>query len=94
MIPKIIIPDDVRNRYIERRKKDLIDCRHALSKRDFKYFAFIGHQIKGNALTFGYDELTPIALEMEKYGAEQNVDRLHNLLNRFEAFLKQFKSAK
>lgn len=89
MVPNIIIPEDVRKRYIERRKKDLADCRLALSKGDFKTFAFVGHQIKGNALTFGFDELTPLALEMEKFGAEKNIERLHDLLNRFESFLSR-----
>ena len=90
MVPKIIIPEDVRKKYIERRKKDLADCRLALANADFKCFSFIGHQIKGNALTFGFDELTPIALEMEKLAVEKNVDNLHDLLNRFEAVLKRF----
>lgn len=90
MAPKIIIPEEVRRKYIERRKKDLADCRLALSNADFKCFAFVGHQIKGNALTFGFDELTPIALEMEKLAVEKNVDNLHELLNRFEALLNRF----
>lgn len=90
MVPKITIPEEVRQKYIERRKKDLADCRLALTNADFKCFAFIGHQIKGNAVTFGFDELTPIALEMEKLAVEKNVDNLHKLLDRFEAFLKRF----
>ena len=90
MAPKITIPEDVRQKYIERRKKDLADCRTALLNADFKCFAFIGHQIKGNALTFGFDELTPIALEMERLAVEKNVDNLHELLDRFEACLSRY----
>lgn len=89
MTTKIIIPEDVRKKYLERRKKDLADCRHALSKFDFKCFSVIGHQIKGNAITFGFNELAPIALEMEKLAVEQNVANLHDLLNRFEACLNR-----
>lgn len=90
MAPKLIIPEEVRQKYIERRKKDLADCRVALLKLDFKCFAFVGHQIKGNAVTFGFDELTPIAIEMETLAVEKNVDKLHELLNRFEGFLNRF----
>lgn len=90
MAPKITIPEDVRKKYIERRKKDLADCRMALSNADFKCFSFIGHQIKGNAITFGFDELTPIALEMERLAAEKNVENLHELLNQFESVLNRF----
>ena len=90
MAPKIIIPEEVRQKYIERRKKDLTDCRLALSNADFKCFAFVGHQIKGNAVTFGFDELTPIAIEMETLAVEKNVNKLHELLNRFEACLSRF----
>lgn len=90
MAPKIIIPEEVRQKYVERRKKDLADCRLALLNADFKCFAFIGHQIKGNAVTFGFDELTPIALEMERLAVEKDVDNLHELLNRFETCLGRF----
>lgn len=90
MTSKIVIPEDVRMKYLERRKKDLKACRTALTKSDFKYFAFIGHQIKGNAIMFGFDALTPIALEMEKLADEQNVENLTDLLNRFEDCLKRF----
>ena len=89
MTPKIFIPEEVRQKYLERRKQDLADCRMALQKFDFKCFSFVGHQIKGNAVTFGFDDLTPLALEMEKLAAEQNVENLHDLLNRFEACLKR-----
>lgn len=90
MTSKIVIPDEVRQKYIDRRKKDLADCRAALANSDFKCFAHVGHQIKGNAVTFGFDELTPLALEMEKLAAEKNIENLKDLLDRFEACLTRF----
>lgn len=90
MSSKIIIPDEMKVRYIERRKKDLVDCRQALSKHDFECISGVGHQIKGNAATFGFGELTPMAIEMEKLAATKDLTNLAEVLNRFEAYLNGY----
>ena len=89
MSEKIDIPADVRNKYVERRKKDLIDCRDAIKKLDFKLLERVGHQIKGNATTFGFDELSAIAIEMETSALKKDVEKLKSNLKRFETYLSR-----
>ncbi len=92
MPEKIDIPLDARLKYVERRKQDLVDCRTAVSKLDFKILERVGHQIKGNAATFGFDELAKIAIEMENLALKKDVDQLKSNLNRFETYLKKIAS--
>ena len=81
------IPEEEKNKYIERRKKDLANCRLALTALDFKCFATVGHQMKGNAVTFGFDELATIGVDMEKMALSKDVQKLAEILNRFDAYL-------
>lgn len=92
MSSKITIPEEARQKYLERRWQDLESCRKALSARDFECFATVGHQIKGNAATFGFDELTPIAINMENFGLAKDVKKLEEVLNLFEAYLNRIKN--
>ena len=70
----MIIPQEARQRYIERRKKDIESLRSALTTKTFDEFKRIGHQLKGNAASFGYAELERVAVQIEAAG--QNEDAL------------------
>lgn len=87
MTIKNFLPDNIKKNYIERRKTDLINCRQALADLNFKYLASIGHQIKGNAISFGYEELGLIAIEIEDLALKTDAQNLVKTLNRFENYL-------
>ncbi len=78
------IPKEARERYLERRKADLDKLQIALKSQAFNEFKRIGHQLKGNAASFGYPELEKIALQMEaaaERGDIQDVERYLKLLH-------------
>ncbi|MBC7458067.1 MAG: Hpt domain-containing protein [Bdellovibrionaceae bacterium] len=84
----IDIPEEMKAKYIERRKQDYVACLDALNKNDFETFLRIGHQLKGNAASFGYDDLGLIAAELENAARAQNLSQIKSLLSKFENFLK------
>lgn len=84
---KNFIPEEMKINYLDRRRNDLTNCRQALSKLDFEYLASVAHQIKGNASSFGYDELSEIAIEIENFAFNKDAENLIKTLNRFELFL-------
>lgn len=77
------IPDDLKARYLERRRKDVISCSEAVQQRDFKTLERVGHQIKGNALSFGYPELETIGAEIEISAKSQDVPGLETQIQLF-----------
>lgn len=81
------IPQEFIIKYIERRKTDLESCEQALRSKDFEAIARVGHQIKGNAASFGFDDLGTIAIDMEAYALKQDEENLHKVMNRFNNFL-------
>lgn len=59
------VPDEMMIRYFERRKRDLLGCIEHLKSGDLNFIEKVGHQLKGNGVTFGYPELSMIGGELE-----------------------------
>ena len=85
MIETMQVPVEARQKYLERRKQDIIASKEALAKQDYHFLERLGHQIKGNAITFGFDEFTNIAVAMEQAAKAKNITQLQELVNQFEA---------
>lgn len=85
MIDTMLVPVEARQKYLERRRQDIIASREALSKQDFNFLERLGHQIKGNAVTFGFDELTGIAAAIEQAAKAKNTNQLQELVDKFES---------
>lgn len=69
---KMNIPEEMLRKYHERRKRDLDELTKAMVSRDFEPFCRIGHQLKGNGATYGYEELGRLGQKMEDAGNEKN----------------------
>lgn len=85
---EMIIPEDARQRYLERRKQDIETLRSAVAQSSFEEFKRIGHQLKGNAISFGYPDLEKIAIQMETAGENRDKTEASRLLAQFEAWLQ------
>jgi HPt (histidine-containing phosphotransfer) domain-containing protein len=89
---EIEIPPEARAKYLERREKDLEGCQTAIANLDFPFIERVGHQIKGNASTFGYAPLASIGEQMEAQALEKNTTSLKQSIEAFAAYLKQIKN--
>ena len=83
------LPDEVRKRYLDRRSKDIEDCTLKLLSRDWAYFERLGHQLKGNAASYGYRELGHIAFEIESSALNKDLLRLKTCVNAFKSWFQQ-----
>jgi HPt (histidine-containing phosphotransfer) domain-containing protein len=66
------LPLETKILYLERRKKDVIDCMRALNTDDYELLERVGHQMRGNAISFGYGELTQIGEILEDSARSKN----------------------
>lgn len=83
------VPDDIQARYMERRKKDLETCLLSLEKKNFSELEKVGHQLKGNGLTFGYSELSSIGTHLEQAAYSCNLTELEKALKDFSRWVNQ-----
>jgi HPt (histidine-containing phosphotransfer) domain-containing protein len=89
MNAELIIPEDARIRYIERRKKDIESLRTALTQGLFDEFKRVGHQLKGNAASFGYSDLEKVAVQIEAAGESRDASEARRQLQSFEQWFSQ-----
>ncbi len=72
-----------RLRYTTRRLADLARCRESLERRDFETIENIGHNLKGNGISFGFPELSQLGASMEISARESDDDQVALLVDRF-----------
>lgn len=83
------VPEEIQARYMERRKKDLETCLLSLEKKNFNEIEKVGHQLKGNGLTFGYSELSSIGTHLEQAASKRNMTELEKALKDFSSWVNQ-----
>lgn len=88
----IMIPEEARQRYLERRKADIDTLRTAVQAKNFEEFKRIGHQLKGNAASFGYADLEKIAIQLEVVGEREDIPEALRQLDAFQAWLNRNKT--
>lgn len=83
------VPKDLLFRYMERRKKDLELCIANLQDSNFVEIEKVGHQLKGNGLTFGHADLSSIGSHLEIAAAARNVGELERAIEDFSHWVNQ-----
>ena len=86
------IPQEIRDRYIERRQSDIQLLRTAIRTQALEEFERIGHQLKGNASSFGYSDLEKVAIKMELAGENRDMAEASVQLALFEKWYEKVKS--
>lgn len=78
------LPASMYVNYLARRKADHARLTASLaSSQGVEDFKVVGHQIKGNATSFGFNDLVTIGEQMEKLNASQLESEGRRLLNDF-----------
>ncbi len=75
--------------YIVRRHQDLIKCRAALRANDFDVMETVGHNLKGNGVSFGHPTLSGIGEKLEIAARDKSHFDCSNCVQQFEEFLHQ-----
>ncbi|MES2528407.1 MAG: Hpt domain-containing protein [Bdellovibrionota bacterium] len=77
------VPEEMLNRYVERRRRDLEECVRHLRDGKLNFIEKVGHQLKGNADTFGYPELSEIGKELEVAAQKGSHDQILFVIDKF-----------
>ncbi len=81
------IDADARKRYASRRQQDLQQCLESLKAKDFETLETIGHNLKGNGISFGYPELSRLGEELEISAKNTNFHKAQNCVHQFEEWI-------
>jgi len=76
-------------KYLKYLLESLREVKANLYNRDFEKLRQFGHNLKGVAGGYGFDELSKLGSKIETASSSENVDFLKNLISDFEAGLEK-----
>lgn len=82
------VPHEILTRYLERRTREIEDCKTYLSNKQFTKIEKVGHQLRGNGVTFGYPELSKLGEWLEKSSHEQDIDSTQEALEELSRWVE------
>lgn len=83
-----VITKEMRETYLKRRLDELDRCRSALKEAEWDLISRVGHKIKGNAETFGFESLTNIGNEIETAAQAKNPVKVSESLDQLARVLE------
>lgn len=83
------VPFDLQVQYLQRRRQDLENCIRSLELENFSELEKVGHRLKGNASTFGFNDLSVIASELEEAAHTRDSQTLEKTLDEFSSWLNR-----
>jgi HPt (histidine-containing phosphotransfer) domain-containing protein len=81
------VPKELKIKYLSRRLADIHDVRESLQYEDYALAQRIGHQIKGNAVTFEVPQIASLGHEIEAAAKKKDKDKIGILISRMEQLL-------
>jgi HPt (histidine-containing phosphotransfer) domain-containing protein len=78
---------DLIPQYLANRRKELDALDSAIAQGDFDLIQSIGHKLKGNAGSYGFDALTTLGDSFEQAGKNRDLDSAKNCLVQYSQYL-------
>ena len=82
-----ILPPEMYVTYLERRKVELARLKEAATQGRIEDFKTVGHQLKGNAPSYGFEDLAVIARKLEQVTTDNIKTEGIALLKEYEQWL-------
>lgn len=78
------VPVELKLKYLTRRIQDIQYLKSSLDKDDYTFAMKLGHQVKGNAVTFDFPQMAFIGVEMENAAKKKDKDKVKTLMRKME----------
>jgi signal transduction histidine kinase/CheY-like chemotaxis protein/HPt (histidine-containing phosphotransfer) domain-containing protein len=79
--------------YLERRTQELIQMEELIKKKDLKTLARIGHQLKGSAKSYGFEELGNLGSDLEVASQQGEFEQSKSIVGRIHQMISEYKKA-
>lgn len=86
------VPVELKIKYLSRRMQDIERLRATLENDDYTFAQKVGHQVKGNAVTFDVPQIAPIGYEMEKAAQIRDKEKVEVLIQKMESMIQSAQS--
>lgn len=79
------VPVELKMKYLDRRIQDIENLRKSLESDDYSHALRLGHQVKGNAVTFEFPQMAFIGVEIENAAKKKDKERVKMLVQKMES---------
>lgn len=79
--------EQLKSRYLERRRADLLSLPKALQRKDFAAIGLAGHNMYGSGSAYGFDTVTLIGRRLENAARACEAREIETLITELETFL-------
>ena len=86
------VPVELKIKYLSRRMQDIKRLKTSLEMDDYSFVQKVGHQVKGNAVTFDVPQIAPIGSEMEKAAQVKDKETVKILIQQMESIIQTAQS--
>lgn len=86
------VPVELKIKYLSRRIQDIERLRMTLEQDDYSFAQKLGHQVKGNAVTFDVPQIAYIGLEIEKAAIKKDKEKVKILVQKMESAIQSVQS--
>ncbi len=83
------VPVELKRKYLERRIQDIDHLISSLEADDFGPAIKLGHQVKGNAVTFDFPQMAPLGIEIENAAKNQDKESIKSLVEKMASEIHQ-----
>jgi CheY-like chemotaxis protein len=80
---------DLAPQYLKSRCQELEEFKNLLDKENFEKLQTLGHRLKGNAKSYGFEELGKLGSKLEEAAMNRDVSRIRTLIVETERYLTQ-----
>lgn len=87
------LPIEMYKNYVARREEDLNELNLALKNSDVSVFRRVGHQLRGNATSFGFNELLKIADHLHEVNLENISQTGPSIIHQLQTWLVEKKKS-
>ncbi|MFP5386088.1 MAG: Hpt domain-containing protein [Bacteriovoracia bacterium] len=82
------VPVELKIKYLSRRMQDIERLRISLEQGDYSFAQKVGHQVKGNAVTFDVPQIALIGFQMEKAAQKKDKETVKILIQKMENIIQ------
>lgn len=76
------VPVELKRKYLERRVQDIQHLMSRLEDDDFAPAMKLGHQVKGNAVTFDFPQMAGLGIEIENAAKKRDKEGIRDLVQK------------
>jgi HPt (histidine-containing phosphotransfer) domain-containing protein len=87
------VPIELKKRYLDRRIRELELLKSSISRDDYSGALMLGHQVKGNAVTFDLPQVAPFGVAIESAAKMRDKDLVQTLIRKMEILVKDARAA-